>query len=119
MTLKDINVFLEKMKTHIGFGNYDIILIKHDEIETNKIAQATPDEFDKTLKIELYGDFFDDPNKKQELNIIHELVHARVSNKESAVESNISIVKFREEEKMVNDIAMLVQKYGDYRVKKK
>lgn len=108
MKKKDIKEFIERNKSYIGFGNYDVSIKYERKIDQESYAIVDYDENEQSLELTINKNFFDFDNEHQERTLLHELIHARMG----VFYDRIRVLYEEEEEKTVNDISVLCQKYN-------
>ena len=94
--------FLNKNKRLVGFAGWKIYVATTPLKNTSDLARVYPERIDKTLRMQLSQEFFDDfklTREKKEI-LFHELVHGRVALATAQLRDQRIII----EEDMVNDL---------------
>ena len=107
MNKRQVKEFLERNKVYVGFGNYALTVKYSRDKRDDCHAEVEISETDGSLDITLYNGFSRLSYERQENYLLHELIHGRVSLQGSRIEQIIA----DEEEKAVNDITTLCQRW--------
>lgn len=111
MNEKEVVDFFNEHKTYIGFGNYEVLITFSNNNKSNAHAEIVVKEIAQQIDLTFYKSFMEMGDDKQVNIIFHELVHGRVELKINRCEHMLD----DEEEKMVNDIARLVENAKKYK----
>ena len=104
---KQALAYLNKHKTLVGLGDYDITVIDMQDHENEAIAETEPDPYEKTLKVVLYSGYA--TRKDWQTTLLHELVHARVGIASILSDQIVAKARYEAIEQAVNDITRGMQ----------
>jgi hypothetical protein len=109
--VEDVLKFIEKNKSFIGFGNYQI----HTNIvcKLDCLAKIDVDEYSQKVLLTIPKKFFKHSIDLQNNILLHELIHGRESLRQQRVDCYCKTIMEQEEEKCMNDITTLTQRYID------
>ncbi len=110
MNKKEIETFINANKLFVGFGNFTTAF-KYPKALDNAHAQIEVAEIAQQLIVSIPSKFFSFHEKMQINILLHELCHGRELMRQHRVEKYTEVIKEEEEEKCINDITCLAEKW--------
>jgi len=98
--VKAISDFLNQHKALVGLSDYGVFVEERILESDDANIQVESDPLEKTLVITSYRQFFQQSEEKQQKDLLHELVHARIDIMDQVMKRHQSHI----EEDCVNDL---------------
>lgn len=104
MNKREVRLFVNKHKSSIGFGNYDLVVSDTTEDSDTVASINVIPEYLK-LEVFLHKLFYKRTKQEQEEDLLHELIHGRFA----LMRCKVDKIFDAEEESCANDCTRLVR----------